>query len=335
VKLYHTTSGSLLQEILTDGFPDAGTIRLTDKRPDRSASLNGQASLLFDIPEKEISRFEFDELGSTAREFAVPPEVLNRYPIVASHGGRRAWDAGPRPPARVETARRRRSIALAAAVVVLLAAAFGIYSATRDDDESEPTPRATEPGSVQRERPEPPPAPSRPARERTQSVAVGTRENGRLVRGVPFPPAGKNHYTWDVVNGSSPNPRDRRYGTDYVVRSVLRAVRRYRRRHPDAPKVGIADLSRPRGGEFGGQNQTHENGLVVAVLYPRSDGGEGEAAVVEGVNRQLAQALLDEFARAGATTVSLDPRIGLTPRRGIRQSGSSIEPRMHVGFPKR
>jgi hypothetical protein len=339
VKLYHTTSGSLLDEILADGFPagpaDAGTVRLTDRRPERSASLNGQACVVFDIPEKEISPFEFDELGSTAREFAVPPKVLNRYPILASHPGARPTGTGTRPAPPATPPWRRLPIALAAGVVLLAAAGYAIYSVTKDDEESKPAPRAAaEPKEAQPERAESPPPPSRPEARRTESVAVGTRENGRLVRGVAFPAAGKNHFTWDLARGSSPNPRDRRYGTDYVVRSTLRAIRRYRSRHPDAPKVGIADLSRRRGGDFGPQNRTHENGLVVAVLYPRSDGSEAEPAIVEQVDRRLAQALLDEFARAGANSVSLDSRLGLTPPRGVTQS-SSIEPRMHVGFPKR
>jgi hypothetical protein len=332
MKLYHTTPGSLVAEILNDGFADAGSVRLADQPPDRWANLNGQGCLLFDIPEKEISRFEFDELGTPGREFAVPAEVLNRYPILASRRGPRILGTRVHPRAPVTATRRRQWIALAALMILLAGGGYGIYSVTRGEEKSHHALRAAEPPGGQRQRPEPP---SQPQAEPTGSMAVGSREHGRLVRGVVFPAAGTNHFTWDVDNKVSPNPRRRRYGTDYVVRSVLKAVKRYRRRNPSAPKVGIADLSRRHGGDFGGgRNPTHENGLVVAVLYPRSDGGETEPAIVEEVDQGLAQALLDEFAKAGATTVSLDSRLGLTLPRGLTQS-ASIEPRMHVGFPKR
>ncbi len=336
VKLYTTTPGSQLEGILADGFPDGSSVRLAEGRPEGPADLNGQAYVLFDIPEDALRSFEFDELGTPGREFAVPAEVVNGYPILASRPGVRPTGPPIRPPGPVAATRRKPMIALSAVGVVLVAAAaYAIYSSTRDEDKSSPksgpAPAAVKTTGAADERSQPAP---KPQRERTGSVAVGSPDHGRLEHGVAFPAAGANHFTWDVVTKTSPNPRPRRYGTDYVVRSVLKAVRRYRKRHPGAAKVGIGDLSRRRGGDFGAGNPGHENGLVVTVLYPRHDGGESEAAFVDEVDRGLAQALLDEFMRVGATGVSIDPRLGLKVPGRVAQSASS-EPRMDVRFPKR
>jgi len=337
VRLYHTIPNSLLGEVLSDGFPvsvpEAGGVRLTDRLPAGSESLDGQAWLLFDIPEEEVGQFEFDELGSTAREFAISPVVLNRYPILAVQKAQQLG-AGPNggPPALAGVSVRRRGIALGGVVVFLALGGYAAYSATRGDEEVS---RPTEPRNAGRERPAAPSSSSRSTGNPTGSVAVGTPDHGHLIRGVPFPATGANHFTWDAANGRSPNPRFHRYGTDYVIRSVLKAVRRYRRRNSGAPRVGIGDLSLRHGGDLGSQsgsrNLAHQNGLDVAVLYPRSDGGESEAAIVEQVNRPLAQALLDELVTAGATRVSLDPRLGLTVPKGVAQVVSQ-QPRMHVGF---
>jgi hypothetical protein len=342
VRLYHTNANSIVEEILADGFPvstpEAGGVHLTDRPPAGADVRNGQSSILFNIAEEEIRPYEFDRLGSNAREFAVPAEVLNRHPIMAVRQDRQpALGPGPSPPApsRERTPQRRRWIAIGGLVVLVAAAgAYALVSATGGGDEgnrraSKPTPaRHAKSGGTAAPAP-----PTSPSGRRTGSVAVGTPEHGRLVRGVPFPAAGPNHFTWDAVNDSSPNPQSRRYATDYVVRSLLRALRRYRKKNPGAPKVGIGDLS-GRGGGSLPPNQGHQNGLDVAVLYPRSDGSETEPANVQQVNVTLAEALLAQLHRAGATRVSLDPRIGLTVPDGMRQTATQ-EPRMQVGFPRR
>jgi hypothetical protein len=314
---------------------------------------DGHALILFDIPEDEISQFEFDEVGSPARQFAIPAEVLNRYPIVAVRQppeqrqltAPASSDASEPPPAaaprrrRGAARRRRRRLALAALLALLAGGGIAAYAATRDDDggNAQRASSSTNTGTTE-SAPTTAPAPAPPATKPTGSVAVGTPGHGRLIRGVAFPAAGPNHFTWDASTNSSPNPRSRRYSTDYVRRAVLRALGRYRKRNPGAPKVGIGDLSLRRGGAFetlsGGRDQGHQNGLDVTVLYPRSDGGETEPTAVEQVNRQLAQALLDELARAGAIRVTLDPRLGLTVPKGMSETTSS-QPRMHVGFRKR
>ncbi|HEY1360112.1 MAG TPA: hypothetical protein VGF21_17570 [Thermoleophilaceae bacterium] len=334
MKLYHTTPGPQLEAILADGFPSGSSVRLAEGRPEGRADLNGQAYILLDIPEDAIRSFEFDELGTPAREFAVPAEVVNSYPILASRPAVRPSSPTVPPPAAVTPKRRIPMIALAAVGVVLVAGvAFGIYSLTRDDDNdsnSSPAPAAARTTSSPKQQSQPAP---KPRRERTGSVAVGSPQHGRLEHGVPFPAAGANHFTWDVAHNDSPNPRSRRYGTDYVVQDVLKAVRRYRKSHPHAPKVGIGDISRRRGGDLPG-NPGHENGLVVTVLYPRHDGAEQGVSFVDEVDPGLTQALLDQLAKVGATAVSLDPRLGLKVPRGVAQTASGA-PRMDVRFRKR
>ena len=107
-----------------------------------------------------------------------------------------------------------------------------------------------------------------------RSKAVGKPWHGRLVRGVKLPSYGADWFTYDWGTRSSPNRIWRRYGHDRLVRMLLRVVGEYRLAHPEAPRVGIADLSRPKGGSFGRRygglgHASHQNGLDVDVLYPR------------------------------------------------------------------
>ena len=60
---------------------------------------------------------------------------------------------------------------------------------------------------------------------------------------------------------------------------MLRVLDEYAAANPEAPRVGIGDLSRPNGGvfdeRFGGRGHaSHQNGLDVDVYYPRLDGQE-------------------------------------------------------------
>ena len=53
----------------------------------------------------------------------------------------------------------------------------------------------------------------------------------------------------------------------------------FRAANPGAPRVGVADLSRPKGGVFdrrygGDGHASHQNGLDIDILYPRKDGTE-------------------------------------------------------------
>jgi murein endopeptidase len=163
-----------------------------------------------------------------------------------------------------------------------------------------------------------PPQP-RPA---VESVSVGSPTNGRLRDGVPFPPEGEAFFTWDPILKQSPNRVWRRYATDRTVARILRILAEFRAAHPDAPRVGVGDLSRPKGGVFdrrygGLGHASHQNGLDVDVYYPRRDRLERAPNGPAQVDRDLAQDLVDRFARAGAVYVFTGPNLGL---RRIRRS---------------
>ena len=151
------------------------------------------------------------------------------------------------------------------------------------------------------------------------SVALGTPSAGRLVRGVRLPAERAGFFTWDPVRRERPNRAWRRWGTDRLVRIVLRVVREYAAAHPSAPRVGVGDLSRPRGGPFGPKHASHQNGLDVDVYYPRLDRRERPPRRVEQIHRRLAQDLVDRFVRAGAEIVYVGPLTGFTgPPRIVR-----------------
>ena len=176
----------------------------------------------------------------------------------------------------------------------------------------------------QQQQPAVPPAAAQPAR----SEALGSPVAGRLRNGVPFPPAGDAFYTWDPILKTSPNRVWRRYGTVKTVSRVLKVLEDFRAAHPDAPRPGVGDLSRPTGGTFdrrygGLGHASHQNGLDVDVYYPRADGLERAAIRPGQVDRDLAQDLVDRFARAGAVYVFVGPNLGL---RRIRRS---VQPLVH------
>jgi murein endopeptidase len=166
-----------------------------------------------------------------------------------------------------------------------------------------------------------------PARPEAQidwrrSLAIGSPSAGRLVRGVRLPAEGEHFFTWDPVKRRSPNRGWRRYGTDTLVRLVLRIAREYGEAHPHAPRMAVGDLSRPRGGNFGPQfgyigHASHQNGLDVDVYYPRADRRERAPRDASEIDRRLSQDLLDRFVAAGAITVFVGPSTGLTGPPGV------------------
>jgi murein endopeptidase len=132
---------------------------------------------------------------------------------------------------------------------------------------------------------------------------------------------GVHHLTWDPVRKRTPNRWWRRYGTDALVRVLLRVARTYAQAHPDAPRLLIGDLSRPRGGDFGRRygplgHVSHQNGLDADVYFPRRDRRERAPRRAAQVDRRLAQDLVDRFLAAGARVVFVGPRTGLAGPRG-------------------
>ena len=167
------------------------------------------------------------------------------------------------------------------------------------------------------------------------SVAVGRPEAGRLIRGVKLPREGRHFFTWDPVRKRSPNRFWRRYGTDRLVRVLLRVARRHGAAHPAAPRVSIGDLSRPRGGDFGVRygivgHASHQNGLDADVYYPRRDERERAPSGVGQVDLRLAQDLVDRFVAAGAERVFVGPATGLRGPPGVVHTIANHDDHLHV-----
>ena len=265
-----------------------------------------------------------------------------RRVIYAGRGGIRR----ERPTILFGGARRRRLIARTL-VAALLVAGCAAAVALAADSEREP---AAEPEGVPNARahpaPTPPPddgqaveGPADPPIAWRASVARGLPySGGRLVRGIKLPAAGRDYFTWDPVRRRSPNRWWRRWGTDALLRTLLKVVREYRVDHPDAPRVGIGDLSRPRGGWFGRQygglgHASHQNGLDVDVYYPRRDGLQRRPRTPEQVDRELAQDLVDRFVDAGAQKVFVGPSLRLKGPRRVVSALVHHDDHLHVRLP--
>jgi murein endopeptidase len=173
---------------------------------------------------------------------------------------------------------------------------------------------------------------------RRSSRPIGTPSAGRLEGGVRLPVAGPDHFTWDPVRRRAPNRRWRLWGAYGVVRETLRVVREYRAEHPGAPRVGIGDLSRPHGGDFGPRyglpgHASHQNGLDVDLYYPRRDRSERAPDTAAETNRRLSQDLVDRFVDAGAEVVFVGPNTGLAGPSSVVQAIPNHDNHLHVRFP--
>ena len=168
------------------------------------------------------------------------------------------------------------------------------------------------------------------------SAAIGVPEAGRLARGVRLPAAGPGFFTWDPILKRRPNRDWRRWGTDDLVGTVLAVLRRFRDRFPDAPRIGIGDLSLRRGGDFGPEvsggigHATHQNGLDVDVYYPRLDRAERAPTSVDQIDRGLSQALVDLFVDAGAVVIYVGPNTGLGGPPEIVQPLANHDNHLHA-----
>jgi hypothetical protein len=167
------------------------------------------------------------------------------------------------------------------------------------------------------------------------SRAIGKPYAGRLLRGVRLPNQGPDYFTWDPILKQIPNRGWRRYGTDRLVRTLVKVLAAYRAANPEAPRVGIADLSRPQGGEFGPRfgglgHDSHQNGLDVDIQYPRLDRLERGVRMPRQIDRPLAQDLVDRFVAAGAQYVFVGWHTGLRGPRRIVQKLVYHDDHMHV-----
>ena len=167
-----------------------------------------------------------------------------------------------------------------------------------------------------------------PAIAYRDSDPVGLWWAGKLRRGVQLPAEGADWFTWDPVRKRRPDRGWRRWGTDRLVRTLVDVVTEYRLANPLAPRVGIGDLSRRHGGDFGMRfcglgHMSHQNGLDADVYYPRADGLERRPYKPSQVDRALAQDLVDRFVAAGARTVYVGPSLRLKGPRKV------VEPLVH------
>jgi murein endopeptidase len=155
-----------------------------------------------------------------------------------------------------------------------------------------------------------------------RSLAVGKPAAGLLVDGVLFPAFGERFFTWDPLLHRSPDRAWRRWGTDRLVRTLVDVIAEYRLADPLAPRVGIGDLSRRHGGDFGVRfgglgHGSHQNGLDADIYYPRMDGLERRAYDPSQVDLDLAQDLVDRFVAAGARVIYVGPSLRLEGPRKV------------------
>jgi murein endopeptidase len=170
------------------------------------------------------------------------------------------------------------------------------------------------------------------------SIAGGEPWDGALYYGVKLAPEGEDHFTWDPAVRRKPNRPWRRWAADGTLAIVLRVLAQFRAAHPGAPRIGIGDLSRPRGGKFGRRfgglgHASHQNGLDADVYYPRADRREWRPSKPARIDDVLAQDLVRRFVRAGAQYVFVGPRTGLRGPKGIVQALVHHDDHMHVRFP--
>jgi murein endopeptidase len=168
-----------------------------------------------------------------------------------------------------------------------------------------------------------------------RSTAVGKPTAGRLENGVQLPSEGESFFTWDPIRNTAPNRPWRRFATDRLLRTLMSVLAEFRAANPDAPRIGIGDLSRPGGGSFGPRfgapgHASHQNGLDADVYYPRIDRRERGPANVAQVDRALAQDLADRFVQAGARFVFVGLHVRLKGPRRIVQPIPLHDNHMHV-----
>jgi murein endopeptidase len=189
-------------------------------------------------------------------------------------------------------------------------------------------------GAAPLQEPVPPTAPA-PDIAYRHSIPVGLWWAGKLRRGVQLPAEGPDWFTWDPVRKRRPNRGWRRWGTDRLVRTLVEVLADYRVANPLAPRVGVGDLSRRHGGEFGMRfgglgHMTHQNGLDADVYYPRLDGRERRPYRPSQVDLGLAQDLLDRYVAAGARTVYVGPSLALKGPRKVVAPLVHHDDHMHV-----
>ena len=127
-----------------------------------------------------------------------------------------------------------------------------------------------------------------------ESTAIGTQTAGRLEQGVRLPAEGRTFFTWDPVVRRTPNRAWRRWGTDHLVRVVLRVAQ-----------------------------QDH-------AAHPRADGRELAPRHASEIDRRRSQELVDRFLAAGAQVIFVGPNTGLSGPSGRVQPLAHHDNHLHV-----
>ena len=171
-----------------------------------------------------------------------------------------------------------------------------------------------------------------------QSASLGTPTAGALRRGVRLPAEGEEFFTWDPHLKRAPNRPWRRWASDDTVRVLLRVLREFRAVHPEAPRIGVGDLSRPKGGDFGPRfglpgHASHRNGLDIDLYYPRRDSRERAPTRVGQVDLALSQDLVSRFVRVGAVYVFVGPNTDLRGPASVVQPLPHHDNHLHVRLP--
>ncbi len=91
-------------------------------------------------------------------------------------------------------------------------------------------------------------------RGRADSSSIGAPFAGRLMNGVQLPP-GPGYTVREPVNS---------WGTQETIENILKAIACFRKLHPNAPKVVVADISRRYGGRLK-RHKSHQSGRDVDI----------------------------------------------------------------------
>ena len=223
------------------------------------------------------------------------------------------------PACRASVRRRKRSstprawlVLFALVVATLPIAALNDGGATTASAAPAPAPTPLPQGPPA---PPPPPPPIEARIQWRESVAHGTANVGWLERGVILPERGPGFYTYNPHTQSPPNRDERRHGTAALVRQLIALGAWWEQTYPDAPRIGIGDLSNDGGGSLD-LHASHENGLDVDIRLPRADGQEGRSNPANYHRRQT-QAVVDFVVARGAEYVFYGPNLDIRGPGGI------------------
>jgi len=178
------------------------------------------------------------------------------------------------------------------------------------------------------------PSEESPKIEWRNATSFGIHWSGSLSDGTQLPVEGPDWVTWNPITDAVPNARNRLYGNERTIRTIVSVIEAYRAANPRAPRVVVGDVSFEHGGPMDA-HVSHQNGLDVDIYYPRLDRSLREPRLPDAIDRRLSQDLLDRFIAAGATMVFVGYSTGLHGPARVVIPYPNHENHMHVRFPPR